>query len=46
MGAECELTLQAEWDSRQDVYPLIFDYVLEHPKWRISIQTHKILNIR
>jgi len=46
VGAGCELTLQAEWDSRQDVYPLIFDYVLEHPKWRISIQTHKILNIR
>ncbi len=42
----CILTLQAEWDSRETVYPLIFHYVLEHPKWNISIQTHKILNIR
>lgn len=42
----CTLTLQAEWDSREAVYPQIFSYVLEHPEWRISIQTHKILNIR
>ena len=42
----CALTLQAEWDGREAVYPQIFSYVLEHPEWRISIQTHKILNIR
>ncbi len=42
----CSLTLQAEWDNRAAVYPLIFDYVLGHPEWKISIQAHKILNIR
>jgi organic radical activating enzyme len=43
---ECALLLQAEWDSREKAYPAIFDFVLRHPEWRISIQTHKILNIR
>lgn len=42
----CALLLQAEWDSKEAAYPLIFNYVLQHPAWRISIQTHKILNIR
>ena len=44
--AECALLLQAEWNNRDIVYPMIFDYVLHHPMWKISIQTHKILNIR
>jgi len=24
----------------------VIDYIKEHPKWRLSLQTHKILNIR
>ncbi|MBW4539693.1 MAG: 7-carboxy-7-deazaguanine synthase QueE [Myxacorys chilensis ATA2-1-KO14] len=36
--------LQAEWSSQTT--PLIFDYVLQHPEWRISLQTHKLLNVR
>lgn len=44
--AECALLLQAEWDSRDVASKLIFDYVLKHPMWKISIQTHKILNVR
>jgi len=23
-----------------------FDYCLKHPKWRLSLQTHKILGVR
>jgi len=37
--------LQPEWNSPQS-QALIFDYVLRHPEWRISLQTHKFLNIR
>ncbi|MEM7594500.1 MAG: 7-carboxy-7-deazaguanine synthase QueE [Cyanobacteria bacterium P01_A01_bin.83] len=37
--------LQPEWNSPQSK-TLIFDYVLQHPKWRISLQTHKLLQIR
>lgn len=37
--------LQPEWHSPES-QSLIFDYVLRHPEWRISLQTHKFLNIR
>lgn len=37
--------LQPEW-STPDSYSFIFKYVLSHPKWRISLQTHKFTNIR
>ncbi|MBD1912098.1 MULTISPECIES: 7-carboxy-7-deazaguanine synthase QueE [unclassified Leptolyngbya] len=37
--------LQPEWNT-SDSYSLIFDYVLRHPEWRISLQTHKFTNIR
>ena len=29
-------------DNREEV----IKYILEHPHWRLSLQTHKILNIR
>lgn len=45
VGPECELFLQPEWSKREKVTPLIVDYVMEHPRWKISLQTHKYLNI-
>jgi 7-carboxy-7-deazaguanine synthase len=39
------LFLQPEWSRRESVTPLIIDYVMDNPKWRISLQTHKYLNI-
>ena len=41
----CELYLQPEWSNRNKMTPKIVDYVMEHPKWKISLQTHKYLNI-
>lgn len=41
----CMLYLQPEWSVRDKVIPLIVDYVMAHPKWRVSLQTHKYLNI-
>ncbi len=37
--------LQPEWSSKQG-QTLVFDYVLMHPEWRVSLQTHKFLGIR
>jgi organic radical activating enzyme len=37
--------LQPEWGSAQ-AQQWVFDYVLHHPQWRISLQTHKFLGIR
>ena len=39
------LFLQPEWSNREKMTPLIVDYVMQHPKWKISLQTHKYLNI-
>ena len=41
----CELFLQPEWSNREKMMPQIVDYVMEHPKWKVSLQTHKYLNI-
>lgn len=39
------LLLQPEWSKKDKITPLIIDYVMKHPKWKISLQTHKYLNI-
>ncbi len=41
----CILYMQPEWSRRDKVIPEIVDYVMKHPKWKISLQTHKYLNI-
>ena len=37
--------LQAEWGEKEKMYPIIVDYIRKHPEWRLSVQTHKYLNI-
>lgn len=44
-SSECVLLLQPEWEKRDKMMPLIVEYVKEHPRWKISLQTHKYLNI-
>ena len=41
----CILYLQPEWSKREKMMPLIVSYVMENPKWKVSLQTHKYLNI-
>lgn len=41
----CKLYLQPEWSKAQAMTPLIVDYVMAHPKWNISLQTHKYMGI-
>lgn len=45
VNPDAVLFLQPEWSRREVVTPLIIDYVRQNPKWRISLQTHKYLNI-
>jgi 7-carboxy-7-deazaguanine synthase len=42
---DCILLLQPEWDKRDSMAPLLVEYVKANPQWRISLQTHKILQI-
>lgn len=45
VNKDCILYLQPEWSKREKVTPSIVDYVMKHPKWKVSLQTHKYLNI-
>ena len=45
VSEHCVLYLQPEWSVRDKVTPLIVDYVMKNPAWKISLQTHKYLNI-
>ena len=42
---DCMLYLQPEWSKREKMMPQIVDYVMANPKWKVSLQTHKYLNI-
>ncbi len=37
--------LQPEWSTAKS-RQLILEYVLQHPEWRVSLQTHKVLGVR
>jgi 7-carboxy-7-deazaguanine synthase len=45
LNPACELFLQPEWSKEKQITPLIVDYVKANPKWKISLQTHKYMNI-
>lgn len=45
VGKDCVLYLQPEWSKRDAIMPLMVDYVLANPQWKVSLQTHKYLNI-
>ncbi|TRZ45677.1 7-carboxy-7-deazaguanine synthase QueE, partial [Robertkochia marina] len=45
VNENCILYLQPEWSKREKMIPEIVDYVMKHPKWKVSLQTHKYLNI-
>ncbi|MDN3725469.1 7-carboxy-7-deazaguanine synthase QueE [Aequorivita sp. SDUM287046] len=45
VGKDCILYLQPEWSKREKMSPLIVDYVMQNPQWKVSLQTHKYLNI-
>lgn len=45
VNSKALLFLQPEWSNKEEMTPLIVDYVMKNPKWRVSLQTHKYLNI-
>lgn len=45
VSSNCKLYLQPEWSKQERFLPQIIDYVKDNPKWRISLQTHKFMNI-
>ncbi len=45
MSPHCQLFLQPEWSVSDKMLPQIIDYVKENPRWRISLQVHKFMQI-
>ncbi len=41
----CKLYLQPEWDKASAVTPMIIEYILQNPKWELSLQIHKYINV-
>ncbi|MDC0204284.1 7-carboxy-7-deazaguanine synthase QueE [Flavobacteriales bacterium] len=45
LNDNCKLYLQAEWSKREEIIPLIIDFVKANKDWTISLQSHKYMNI-
>ncbi|WP_236017561.1 7-carboxy-7-deazaguanine synthase QueE [Roseivirga sp. E12] len=45
VNPDCLLYLQPEWDKSETMLPEIIDYVKDNPQWKISLQTHKFMQI-
>ena len=45
VGDHCKLYLQPEWSRREAILPFIIEFAKEHPRWMISLQSHKYMRI-
>ncbi len=45
VSPSCKLYLQPEWDKSAIVTPMIIDYIKAHPRWELSLQVHKYINV-
>jgi 7-carboxy-7-deazaguanine synthase len=46
VSPECKLFLQPEWSKANSITPSIIEHIQANPKWQLSLQVHKYLNIR
>jgi 7-carboxy-7-deazaguanine synthase len=45
VNSDCLLYIQPEWSKQERLLPDIIAFVKDHPQWKLSLQTHKYLNI-
>lgn len=45
VNSNCICYLQPEWSQVKTITPVIVDYILKNPKWKISLQSHKYMRI-
>ena len=45
VSPDCKLFLQPEWSKADVMTPLIIDYIKDNPKWQLSLQIHKYINV-
>jgi len=45
VSPSCKLYLQPEWDKASQVTPMIIEYIKQNPRWELSLQIHKYINV-
>ena len=45
VSPNCKLYLQPEWDKSNEITPLVIEYIKAHPKWELSSQLHKYIQV-
>ena len=45
VSPSCRLYLQPEWDKSAQMMPMIVEYIKANPKWELSLQIHKFINV-
>ena len=45
VSPDCILYLQPEWSVSNKIMPMLVDYAMNNPKWKVSLQSHKYMKI-
>jgi 7-carboxy-7-deazaguanine synthase len=45
VSPSCKLYLQPEWDKATAITPMIIEFIKANPKWELSLQIHKYINV-
>jgi len=44
-NARCKLYLQPEWDKQALITPMVIEYIKANPRWELSAQLHKYIQV-
>ncbi len=45
VSSDCKLYLQPEWSKSAQITPSIINYIQANPRWQLSLQIHKYINV-
>ena len=45
VSPSCRLYLQPEWDKSTQITPLVIEYIKANPRWELSAQLHKYIQV-
>lgn len=45
VSPHCKRYLQPEWDRASTVTPMLINYIKDNPRWELSMQLHKYINV-
>ncbi len=45
VGQQCKLYLQPEWSKKENMLPMMVEYIKANPQWELSLQIHKYIDV-